>query len=327
MNVRDLTICTLTLAALVALAGCSNPAKSYVATVNGEGIARAAFDQLVDKNILKFEKMGNRIDETQRADFKQRLLDNLVIEKVVLQQAKTLGVVVAEKTVDGRIADIKARYSGEDEFRKILESQMVSESELRDMMRNQLIMEALFAKEVRVPQVTEADIAAYYEQNQARFNIPEQVRASHVLLKYEGAAGTPEEVQQKSRLAQIRKDILGRKISFADAAKRYSDCPSKEQGGDLDYFSRGRMVPEFEKTAFATAVGQVSDIVKTRFGFHILTVTDKKPPQKQTLADVSAKIAEDLKKERQRQATHDYIEKLKSGAKIKIYLEKPAEKK
>jgi peptidyl-prolyl cis-trans isomerase D len=142
--------------------------------------------------------------------------------------------------------------------------------------------------------VTPTEVQSYYNGNITQYQTPEQVRASHILLN---TAGKDEAVVRKQAEDILQQVKAG--ADFAELAKKYSeDEGSKPNGGDLDYFSRGRMVPEFEAAAFALEVGQVSDIVKSQFGFHIIKVVDKKPAVTRSLDEVRPQIEEQLKRQR-----------------------------
>jgi peptidyl-prolyl cis-trans isomerase D len=142
--------------------------------------------------------------------------------------------------------------------------------------------------------VTPTEVQSYYNGNITQYQTPEQVRASHILLNTAGKDEAAVRKQAEDILQQVKAGA-----DFAELAKKYSeDEGSKPNGGDLDYFSRGRMVPEFEAAAFAIEVGQVSDIVKSQFGFHIIKVTDKKPAVTRSLDEVRPQIEEQLKRQR-----------------------------
>ena len=122
--------------------------------------------------------------------------------------------------------------------------------------------------------VSPQDVEAAYNANIQQYQTPEQVRASHILLKTDGK----DEAAVRKQAEDILKQVKAPGADFAALAKKYSeDEGSKATGGDLDYFSKGRMVPEFESAAFAMQPGQISDLVKSQFGFHIIKVVDKKP--------------------------------------------------
>jgi peptidyl-prolyl cis-trans isomerase D len=162
--------------------------------------------------------------------------------------------------------------------------------------------------------VAPADVDKAYNDNIAQYQTPEQVRASHILLKTEGK----NEADVRKRAEDILKQVKAGG-DFAAIAKQVSeDDGSKANGGDLDYFGRGRMVPEFENAAFAMQPGQVSDLVKSQFGFHIIKVTDKKAAATRPLAEVRPQIEDQLKNERAEQQmanqARDLAAKLKTPA-------------
>ena len=139
--------------------------------------------------------------------------------------------------------------------------------------------------------VTPQEIESYYNSNVQQFQTPEQVRASHILIKTDGK----NEADAKKQADDILKQAKAPGADFAALAKKYSeDDGSKANGGDLDYFTRGRMVPEFEQAAFAMQPGQISDLVKSQFGFHIIKVVDKKPAATRSLDEVRAQIQQTL---------------------------------
>ena len=139
--------------------------------------------------------------------------------------------------------------------------------------------------------VPPADIQRTYNDNITQYQTPEQVRASHILLKTEGKTEADVRKQAEEVLKQVKAGG-----DFAELAKKYSeDDGSKVNGGDLDYFTRGRMVPEFETAAFTLQPGQVSDLVKSQFGFHIIKVVDKKPATTRSIEEVKPQIEDQLK--------------------------------
>ncbi len=150
--------------------------------------------------------------------------------------------------------------------------------------------------------ITPQDIESYYNSNVQQFQTPEQVRASHILLKTEGK----DEAAVRKQAEDTLKQAKAPGADFAALAKKYSeDDGSKANGGDLDYFPKGRMVPEFEAAAFAMQPGQISDLVKSQFGFHIIKVVDKKPASTRTLDEARAQIQETLAAQRVEQQITD----------------------
>lgn len=143
--------------------------------------------------------------------------------------------------------------------------------------------------------VTEQDVRRHYEDNIDQYSTPEQVRASHILLKTEGK----DEAAVKKQAEEILVKAKAPGADFGKLAGQYTEEEAgKTKGGDLDFFGKGRMVPEFDKVAFALEPGQISDVVKSQFGFHIIKVTDKRPASTRTFEEVRTQIEDQLRWER-----------------------------
>jgi peptidyl-prolyl cis-trans isomerase D len=142
--------------------------------------------------------------------------------------------------------------------------------------------------------VSPQDVQRYYEDNEQQYTTPEQVKASHILLKTEGKDDATVKKQAEDLLAKVKGGA-----DFAELATKFSeDDGSKVKGGDLGFFPKGQMLPEFDKVAFSLPPGQISDLVKSQFGYHIIKVIDKKPAAKRTLDEVRAQIEDQLKTQR-----------------------------
>ncbi len=167
--------------------------------------------------------------------------------------------------------------------------------------------------------VTDKEVKAYYEQHKSEFQEPAQVRARHILVKVPANADKKAWAEAKKKAEKIRAKAL-KGEDFAKLAKEYSDDPgSKSRGGDLGYFQKGRMVPEFEKAAFSLKVGQISKPVKTTFGYHIIKLEDKKPSRQESFKDVQQRIRQQLTREKQRKIRDEIIAKLKKKYPVEVH--------
>lgn len=182
---------------------------------------------------------------------------------------------------------IEKEYDTDPEYVKELET--LKESFLKQYAIKKLISQS---------SVDENEAKEYYESNRNQFEKPESVRALHILIK-------DEETAQK-----IYDEIKNGK-SFEEAAKEYSVCPSKEKGGDLGYFEKGKMVPEFEKVSFELEVGQISEPVKSMFGYHIIKVEDKKESTVMAFEEVKKQIEDYILRTKQNTMFKEYTDKLK----------------
>jgi len=154
-------------------------------------------------------------------------------------------------------------------------------------------------------QVEDKEIEDFYGQNAAMFSNPESVTASHILVDSEEKAN------------EILEELKGDK-SFEDAAKEYSSCPSSQNGGDLGNFTRGRMVPEFENAAFDMDVNEVSGVVPTQFGFHIIKVTDKQEAAQKSLEEAREEIANTVLLQKQQQVYLAKVDEIKKNVSVEV---------
>jgi peptidyl-prolyl cis-trans isomerase C len=168
-------------------------------------------------------------------------------------------------------------------------------------------------------EVAEDAIKKFYDENAKYFEQPEQVEASHILIKLnpEDATNETAKAAAKTKAEGLRAQILAG-TNFADLAAAHSDCPSSAQGGSLGYFGRGQMVKPFEEAAFSLGTNEVSGVVETQFGFHVIKVTGKKAASKTPLDEVRDQIKEHLSGEQKGELFEKFVEELKSKAKVFI---------
>ncbi len=172
--------------------------------------------------------------------------------------------------------------------------------------------------------VPEAEIAAFYQQNLSQYQTPAQVRASHILFKLEGK----DEKVVQALAADVLKKATAPSADFAALAKQYSEDDSNNQnGGDLDYFGRGRMVAEFEQAAFGMKAGEISNLVKTAFGFHIIKVVDNKSDQTRPLAEVRTELEDQLKWQKAQAEAERLAKSLEATTKTPADLDKVAKER
>lgn len=154
---------------------------------------------------------------------------------------------------------------------------------------------------------TEGEVSKFYEDNKEQFKMPESARASHIL------------VEEEEKAKEIVDEINGG-LSFEDAARKYSICPSKDNGGDLGEFTKGKMVPEFEEVAFSIEEGKLSEPVKTQFGYHIIKVQYKKEASTRTLEEVKDQISQQIVAMKQQEKYLNKTEELRNKYEVKINL-------
>ncbi|HEY1305330.1 MAG TPA: peptidyl-prolyl cis-trans isomerase [Vicinamibacterales bacterium] len=260
---------------------------------NGRFIGEARYEQLLQSQTppmtkSQFEESLRRsmvLDKLRAAITDWMAISDADVEKEYRQRNEKVKLQVVALTADAfrdkvtvTDADVAAHYNAHSAEYRMGEQRKIK----------YLLLDREQARlKVAVPP---NDIQRYYNDNLQQFQTPEQVRASHILLETAGK----NDADVKKRAEDILNQAKGG-ADFAELAKKYSeDKGSKASGGDLDYFGRGRMVPEFEKTAFEMMPGQISDLVKSQFGYHIIKVTDKRPASTRTLDEVRPQIQQQL---------------------------------
>ena len=274
-------------AAAIAFAACgdSDIAEPAAATVNGKKITV----EQVQRELAKFEDTGQfeQLTAEQDADevrrqFQQGYLSQIVRRNVLRPLAEERGLEVSQSEVDESLEAIKADFPSEEEFETALDQQGLTADQLPELVRDQLIEEALREDIQSEVEPSDDDLQSFYDENLDRYR---QTKASHILVKKKGQADNLASQLQGAKANQVDK-------LFAQQAKKVSEDPgSGENGGDLGYFAVGEFVPEFEQAAAELDIGEISDPVKTEFGFHVIRVTDRRL---QAFEDVRDQIAQEL---------------------------------
>jgi peptidyl-prolyl cis-trans isomerase C len=286
------------------------------ARVNGTGITSDEINQLTKAMVSRMPKQGPVPAPEMVEQARKNAVEQLINAELLYQAGQKLEVPELDKKLEEDFANETKRFPNKDALDQALKSANLTEDGLRLLLRKRYVVNNILEKQI-VSGVTVSDeeIAQFYERNKANFKSPESVRASHILVESK-PTDTPEEKQKAREKAEGLLKQLKEGKDFAELAKAESACPSKAQGGDLNFFGRGQMVPEFEKAAFDLQPGQLSDIVETQFGFHIIKQTEKKPEGTVPLEEVKERISQYLKEEKSQKAVMDYVNGLKKDAVI-----------
>ncbi len=292
-------------------------------------VARVEGEPITEKQVyMEIEAIASRAkDQLSPQQFAQRktLLFNhglkRCIDNTLLDQAaKQAGIEVSEEELKEKVQDIREAngIDTDEKFQQFLQAQELTEPEFVEIVREQMLRaQILESKTPETKEPTEQQIATFYEENPKFFMEDEQVRASHILLQVKPDASEEAKSEAKEQLQDIKSNIVEGETTFAEAAKEHSDCPSKSRGGDLGYFRKGQMVPEFEQVAFAMEPGSLSDVVETKFGYHLIKVVDHKDQQKIALDQVDDKIKDYLEQKARQDKVVAYLESLREDAEIK----------
>ena len=278
--------------------------------VNGEKVEDSLIQQEVERLRPDYERVFAHEDPAKR---EAQLLDwsrENVIERVLInQQEKKRGERIPKAEVETAFKQIKKKCGGDkqlhSEFGTDDEKKIKEHIELH--MRVERMLQGLCKD---LPRPGKDAVLEFYEEHKEQFKSAEQVRVAHIVKHINGQ--TEETTAQN--LIRKAQDELKKGTLFETLVTKYSDCP--ENGGDLGYITRGQMVEEFEDIIFNLGVGEESDVFQTRFGFHIAKLYDRKPPVLRSLEEARDDIVNELKKQMQRKTIDEFVDRLKSKAKI-----------
>lgn len=303
-----------------------NKESEFVAKVNGATISRKDFDQSFAIAKQQFAGIGYQQDtDADSADIKleKEVLDRLIDTELLLQDSKERKVVVEDADFNEFYDAYRKQFKDEKQFNEYLQKNDFSEQELKKQFRNQLVIRKLqyeLSKEMSA-KITKEDeeVKTFYDKNIEQFKKPEKVKARHILITVDPKAD--EETKKKARetIEGIKKKI-SEGADFAELAGTSSQCSSSSKGGDLGFFTKETMVEPFAEAAFKLQPGEISDVVETQFGYHLILMEERIAAGTAPYEEVKEDIRKLLIQAELEQAQLDYIQGLRDKAEIKKFL-------
>jgi len=293
-----------------------------VAVVNGTPVIKAEYDRAMQAYMRNFARatgsMHGQVNEPND-QMKADVLEQLVDRELLYQESKKFPSDQAAADVQAEFDKIKARFPDEDTFKKALASDNLTEDALKDLVGRQVSVRHYVEKEIGPKvKVSDEDVEKFYKENEDKFAMPEQVHCSHILIRTAEDA-KPEEkdaARKKAEELQVR-CVSGE--DFAALAKEFSQDPgSAPKGGDLGFFAKEQMVAPFAEAAFALKPDEVSPVVETRFGYHVIKLHERKDASKRGLDEVKEQIQGYLQTQALDQAVQAKVRELKADAKIDV---------
>lgn len=287
-----------------------DPEKTIVAKVDGEEITKAEFDKVFeifktqveleqDPSIWEKEYEGKKYEDLA----KEKVLEQMISDKVQMKKAGEMGISVSDEEIDAEVDKWKKLFNSDEKYIEFLTSLNIDEEYFRDNLKKDLVKNKMKEELTKNVEVTDEELADYYGKHINEFY---RVKASHILLD------TEEEAKKILERVKAGED-------FNALAKEYSTDPSaKDNSGSLGYFRQGEMVEPFEEAAFALKPGEISDIVKSDYGYHIIKVEDKTIDK---FEDVKDELRNSLITDKKSQSYDSAFEEMMSKAKIEKYPE------
>ncbi len=321
MALRKITIFSVVIAVLVIGCAISGSAASskFAAKVNGVGIKTKTLDAAVSNFIENQKVFGVEVKEEEKVKLREGVLEQMIVTELLYQESKKAKLGNLKDKVKESFEEIKKGFASEDEFKKHFEDRGMLEKDLMNIIRQGIYIETFLEKDIYGSvAISEQEKKEEYEANKDKLNLPEQVRASHILIRFDKDASDEDKKIARAKIDELRKRAASGE-DFAELAKENSEDGSAPQGGDLGYFRRGMMVSEFEAVAFSLDTGKISDVVETQFGYHIIKVLDKQDARQLGYEEVESDMSRFLIGQKRDAVLQEFVTGLKENAKIKIY--------
>lgn len=305
--------------ALCALPGCSDKGQTGapVVKVNGSVITKPELDRAV-KTLLAQNKVTQALPPEQMKKAADSALEQLTSAELLYQEGKKLEIKDLEQQVEQKYQKNRASFPTKEEYEKALKGTGMTEAEVREMMRKEIVVNNFVDKQFSSKATcSDAEARKFYDDNKAKLFVKgERLRARHILVSVDQKGG-PEEKKKAREKAEALLKRVQKGEDFATVAKAESTCPSRANGGELGVFGKGQMTPPFEKAAFALkGKGELSKVVETEFGYHIVKLEERIAPSSDRFEDVKFQIVQYLKMEQTRKAVAAFLSELRHKAKI-----------
>lgn len=291
--------------------------ETVVVEVNGVKLTQKEIDDKANRTI---ESIKDQVPPDQLEPFKeniqQRLIDDFVTRTLISQELDKAKITIDDTEVDKALSEIEAKVPQGMTLETMLQQSGMSMEEMRENIVFSLKANKLFETQIN-PDYTpsDAEIQTYYTGNKKKYDVPETVHARHILIKTDDKDDEKVKGEKKTKIEGIRKQLIDGG-DFGKLAQENSECPSKDRGGDLGTFPRGRMVKPFEDAAFTQKVNEIGPVVETKFGYHIIQVLEHNQAKEKSLDEVKATITETLQNQKKQEMAKTYLDGLKEKAKI-----------
>ena len=297
--------------------------KDPVAVVEGEEIKKADLESALAGMMAQRGGKVADIPAEQRVGAYRMILDDLIIDKLIAKRSAE--VKVTDEDVDSTFKRFTASAGSDEEVKKRIEQSGQTIDKVKSTIRTNLRQQRWVEDQIKgKSEVTDADTEDFYKKNPEQFKSPEQVRASHILVSVKADA-TPDVVTQKEKAAKAIYERVKKGEDFAKLAQELSEDPSaKQNSGDLNFFSKEQMVPEFSTAAFGMKKDDISEPVRSQFGYHVIKVTDRKDAETITLEKAKPQLTAFLQQRKKQEEVEKLVREIRDKAEVKINLPAPA---
>lgn len=293
--------------------------KDIVAVVNGVGIDRKRFENLMGAVAYReYKTIVATLGPIKFKTVKSLALREAILNELLRQEGKRRGILVYKDEIEKELEDSKNDFPFPELYQEFLKNEGMTEEDYKKILEEEILIRKTKEKLLEEYTIPEEELRRYYEDNKEIMRIPERVRASHILIKVK-EDDPPEVKEEAKRKIEDLREMALKGHEFGKLARAFSHCPSSYSDGDLGYLVRGQTEPNFEKALFNLQEGEVSDVVETSFGYHIIYLRERLEPEPLSYEDARAGIEKEIKEKRKEGIMEDIFERLRAGARIEIF--------
>ncbi len=286
-------------------------------SVDGIVLKKAELEKSLNE---KFNMIKSKVPADKQKELKEnlrkQLIDVFIARTLLSNEIKKRNIEASNQEVKAAMDQIKTSLPPNKKIEDFLKENKITQDDIVLAVKIDKFRNMETGQKAKPSQ---KDITKFYNDNREKLFVePESVHVRHVLVAVGKNDNDKVKAEKKEKIENLRKQLLAG-ADFTDIARKNSDCPSKEVGGDLSFVRRGQMVKEFEKAAFSQEKNAIGPVIQTEFGYHIVQVLDKKPEKKITLDEAKGKIAAYLEQKNKMEAFNEILKKLKDKAKVVVY--------
>ena len=300
---------------------------TVVVEVNGVKLTQKEVDEKIERTLASVQGM---VPPEQMGQFKEnmqsKLVEDFIARTLLNEEIKKNKITVDDSEVAKALGEVEAKVPPGMTLEEMLKQGGITMEEMKENITFSLRANKLFESQIKTDYIpSDEDIQKYYDDNKKKYDKPETVHARHILIKVDEKDDEKVKGEKKKKIEALRKQLI-EGADFEKVAKENSECPSKDRGGDLGTFPRGRMVKPFEEAAFSQKINEIGPVIETKFGYHVIQVLEKNQAKQESLEEVKASIIETLQNKKKQGMAKDYMDELKQKAKI-VYPSSDSSKK
>lgn len=293
--------------------------RDTVAVVNGVKIDRKKFENILGAVAYRqYKTVVAALGPLKLKTVRSMALREAILNELLRQEGERMGIRVYKDEVEEELEESKKDFPFPELYKEFLKSEGLTEEDYKQILKEEILIRKTKERLLEEYHIPEEELRRYYEENKEIMRIPERRRASHILIKVRPEDPPETRKEARKKIEDIRELAL-KGEDFSKLARAFSQCPSSYNGGDLGYLVRGQTDPEFERVLFSLKEGEISDIVETSFGYHIIYLKEKIDPEPLSYEDARAGIEKEIKEKREEEIMEEIYQRLQEGARIEIF--------